>query len=186
MANLVKDELVLLKEVFNITLVDDEYVNKAATRMPGYSDEEVRLHSSKSEIENLGGTISIAQDFNLFENILIERLNVYNTEVFTYLSNCMDRTTQIELKAWNQTDEKKAFFAKAKELVNNYFALAITTPELFENSKCDVPNSRFQIEPQLLQNNFEVNIAYKFLQLMFAGINPNVLNNLWTSDAFGD
>jgi len=129
MANLNKDELVLLKEVFNITLIDDEYVTKAASRISGYNDPEFRLTSSKAEIESKGGKVYLSKDYNLFENIIVERLNISNTEIFQYLSNCMDRVGMTESKAWNQTPEKLEFFKKSKELITNYFCLTISTPE---------------------------------------------------------
>jgi len=92
------------------------------------------------------------------ENIIVERLAINNTKIFELLMTYSDNISA-ESKILSNNQEKNTFLNESQSIVNNYFALALTTPELFEDCNFEINTNIFA--------SYTFNVQVKrFLQLV--------------------
>lgn len=102
------------------------------------------------------------------------------TDVFDWLTLAMEKIETYKDKAWNRADYQQKFFENAAELVMNYYNLAITAPDFYENSITTIPNSKFKLDDFMVpKDDYNAQVAYKINQILFWKTRPNLINSVW-------
>ena len=137
-----KEEQLLISEIFKVFVSAE---NKALVqKVSATSSDFVYLKDIEVQIKAGTEPFYFSQKPQTIENVLLERLNVPQTPIFGYLTNCWYKANEERSRYSNdQTSGLYKVSEESLEIIKNYLVLSLTTPEMFENCNFEIRHSLF-------------------------------------------
>jgi hypothetical protein len=136
-----KEEHFLVSEIFRVFLSPE---NKALVlKVNPATSDFVFVHKVAETIA--GGTepFFFSKRPQVIETVLLERLEVPKTPIFSYLVQCWFKAREEKSRYSNKDSALLRVSEEALEIIKNYLLLAVTTPEMFESASFEIRTSLF-------------------------------------------